>query len=392
MIGRFGTGRPRRLRTQLSLSMTLTAVTALVIFISGMVVFYAYLQESWIDGLHEDNRRTLAALIENERIDPEALTTLVSAFSLSWSEGYATKEITMLILFVMIAVICSIIIGIFVARRISKPIETVTDAALKVAGGSLNFQVRHERGASIEAHDLLQTFNKMTRSLEQAERETAASAAAIAHELRTPLTILRGRLQGLSDGAFEPSQEMLGALIGQVDTLARIIDDLATLSRLTAGQYVPKTALTDLAEEVHTVLTGFAPDLEKEGFTLIQSLEPAITQADPARIRQALSALIENARRYAISGKYIRVETFLKNGHACLKVIDHGPGIAAEDHGRVFDRWWRAETSRTRAEGGSGLGLSVVKAIVLAHDGSVEVSDNVTGSGAVFLIELPVKS
>lgn len=383
--------RPLRLRTQLSLAMVLSAVVTLFVFIGGMLIFYIYLEVSWVESLDEANRKSLETLMQSGEIDPEALTTLVAVFSSSWAQDYGGTEVYFLFLFAALAIICSIIIGIIVARRISRPIEAVTDAAVKVSSGTLSFQVPEQPHASSEASDLMQTFNKMTRAIEQAERESAASAAAIAHELRTPLTILRGRLQGVSDGAFEPSTDMLGALIAQVDTLSRIVDDLAALSLLSAGEYQPDTSLVDLADEARTVLVSVKPILEKNGIFLEEKLQPTQVRVEPARIRQALNALLENAVRYAVSGKYLRIETRVADGKAYLSVADRGPGITKKYRNHIFDRWWRAETSRTRAEGGSGLGLSVVRAIVTAHGGRVFVSTNSEDNGgAVFTIELPI--
>ena len=382
----------RRLRTQMSLAMIFTAVISLMIFILGMAVFYTYLRESWVEGLSRANQETLNVLTENGAVDPDALTTLINAFSLSWSEEYADQELRMLIMSVIAAVIASIFVGVFVARRLSRPIEAVTYAASKVARGQYGFKVDQNTGASIEAGDLLKSFNHMTIALEQAERESTESAAAIAHELRTPLTILRGRLQGLGDGAFDPSPEMFTALVAQADTLSRIVDDLGILSRLSSGQFQPEVQPTDLAMEAQAVLTSLAPDLEREGITLIASLKPAPVNADPARIRQALGALIDNVRKYASSGGYVCVETAAENNFAVLRVIDRGPGIAPADRDRVFDRWWRGDTSRGRSEGGSGLGLSIVHAIARAHNGHATATSGPEQKGAVLSIILPLNS
>lgn len=379
-----------RLRTQLSIAMIFTSVTVLAIFIFGMLGFYIYVQERWVQSLSVNNRETLNALIGNESIDSEALTTLINVFSISWGEGYAIKEMTVLLTFVSLAIICSIFIGIIVARRLSQPIESVTHAALEVASGAFNYQLADTLAMSLEAHDLVLSFNKMTHYLESAERESTESAAAIAHELRTPLTVLRGRLQGMSDGTFQTSQNLLDALIGQVDTLSCIVTDLETISRLNSGRFKFERDSVNLADIALSVITSMAPDIENEGVIFEHELQPALVRGDTARIRQALNALVENARQYAASGKLIRVETGISGQSAYLKVRDKGPGISTENRERVFERWWRAEKSRSRVGGGSGLGLSVVQAITRAHSGNVRVLDGPDGKGVTFVIFIPL--
>jgi len=380
----------RRLRTQLSLAMILTAITSLFIFIMGMVVFYLHLQSSWVNGLSQANQDTLNYLIANEEIDAAALTTLVSVFSFSWSGDYANQEVTALFVLTALAVVVATGIGVLFSRRISRPIETLTSAAHQVAGGAIDFQVDQTFTGSVEARDLFDSFNQMTMSLEQAERESTESAAAIAHELRTPLTILNGRLQGLRDGAFEPSEELLNALIAQVDTLSNIVTDLGALSKLGPQLVQLNLETVDLAKEISRVLMSVQPDLAREGIKLGHNLLPVLVRADAARIRQALNALIDNARQYAAQGEYLHVETFAQNHEAYIRITDKGPGIAQKDRKLVFDRWWRGGSSRSRASGGSGLGLSVVKAIIKAHDGTVRVEDGADSKGTAFVIALPI--
>lgn len=379
----------RRLRTQLALSMILTAMVALGIFIVGMTAFYIYVQESWIDGLHEDNRRALTALLDSQQIDPDALTTLIGAFAGSWMEGYGRLEWTFVLALVTVSLVCSILIGVAAARRISKPIETVTEAVARVSAGDLDAAVQPDRRAAAEAVALLRSFNGMTGSLRQAERESGASAAAIAHELRTPLTVLRGRLQGLRDGVFKPSAEGFAVLVAQVETLSRIVDDLDTLSRLTAGQLALERRPIDLANEAETVIAALRPDLEAEGFEIEQIFSPARIDGDPARIRQALAALLDNARQHAQSGRFIRVETGQEPQAAWLRVVDRGPGLADADRERVFDRWWRADASRSREKGGSGLGLAVVRTIARAHGGDAVMETGPRGVGSAFALSFP---
>ena len=178
-------------------------------------------------------------------------------------------------------------------------------------------------------------------------------------------------------------------MIGHVDILSHIVDDLGALSGLISGQFDLETRRIDLGEVALSVVTSFAPDIENDNIVLEHALQPVSVIADPTRIRQALNALLQNARRYAATGRYIRVETRMENQYACLRVTDRGPGIKPSDRQRAFDRWWRAETSRSRAKGGSGLGLAIVKAIAQAHNGNVKITDGPNAQGITVTIILP---
>ena len=381
--------RPTRLRTQVSLAMVFSAMMALTILIVGMIGFYVIMQDHWVSGLTPDNRQTLDALIANDQIDPDALTTLVSVFSFSWTEHYAIAELSALFAFAVLAVISSACVGFIIAKRLARPIETVASAARTVSDGVYETEVEITYGRSSEARDLLTSFNIMTASLKRAELEANGAAAAIAHELRTPLTILRGRLQGLTDGAFEPSHELLTALIGQVDTLAAIVDDLATLTHLTGSHETFEREYVDLADIAQTVVTSLTPDLLAAGMEIETELSSAPASASSDRMRQALNALLTNAIRYASEGRYIKVATGQSGDTVFLRVSDKGPGIPLESQKRVFERWWRADDSRSRERGGSGLGLSVVKAIAEEYNGEATVSNGSNDVGCAFTITLP---
>ena len=381
--------RAARLRTQVSLAMLLSAGIALTILILGMIGFYSYLQQQWVQGLDSSNRETLEALVAREAVDPDALTTLIGAFSLSWADGYIEQELLVLFGFVVISLVSSALIGVIVAGRLSRPIELVAFAARQVTAGSFDAEVEVTVGQSLEALELMCSFNTMTASLKRAELEASGSAAAIAHELRTPLTILRGRLQGIADGAFEPSPDLLLALIAQVDTLSAIVDDLATLTNLTAARGDFERYFVDLADIAHRVLMSVADDINAVGIDLETDLNAAPTNASPERMGQALNALIQNVIRYAADGGYLHVATGRVSEGVFLKVIDNGPGIPVEHRERVFERWWREDESRSRAKGGSGLGLSVVKAIVDAHGGETILSTSPDGIGSDFTIIIP---
>ncbi|MCG8442174.1 MAG: ATP-binding protein [Caulobacterales bacterium] len=376
-----------RLRSQLSIAMIASALVSLAIVIVGLASARYAVETSWYFGQPEAVRSAYEAVFEQAADDADPLVDFVREY-VEWEQAYAWRELLILGGVAALAALVAAVIGVMVARRIARPIEEVAEGARAIAQGRLGAHATETRRASLEAHELVSAFNDMSHALLRADRELTASAAAVAHELRTPLTILRGRLQGLSDGVFEPTPDALKALIAQVETLSHVADDLNALSLMMAGRLTPKVARVDLAEEARAVLAALTPDLESEGFAVEAALRPSIATADPARIRQALNALIDNARRYAASGRFLRVEAGEDDQWAVLRVIDRGPGIAPADRERVFDRWWRAEPSRSREDGGSGLGLAVVRAIATVHGGEARAASHEDG-GAAFTLKLP---
>lgn len=379
--------RRSRLRSQLSRAMVASALVSLSIVVIGLAGIRYVVETNWYSGQSQDVRDAYEAVFEDRPGTADPLEEFVREY-VEWEENYAWRELLMLAGVAALSGLIVVLIGFWVAQRIARPIEEVAEGVRTIAQGRLGGHVEEPAHASLEAQDLVAAFNDMSEELFRADQELTASAAAVAHELRTPLTVLRGRLQGLRDGVFEPTEGSIDALIAQVETLSRITEDLNALSLLMAGRLTPKVSRVDLAAEARSVLEAIMPDLQRDGFTVEHALEPSIACVDPARVRQALTALIENARRYAASGRFLRVEASAEGGWAMIKVIDRGPGIAAEDSERVFDRWWRAEPSRTRQDGGSGLGLAIVRAVAAIHGGEVRAANHEDG-GAEFTLRFP---
>ncbi|MEW9309970.1 ATP-binding protein [Labrys neptuniae] len=284
----------------------------------------------------------------------------------------------------------AVLAGWRLAQSIIRPLKSIAGAVHLIAGG--DFSARAETVETIfgEATSLIADFNTMAARLENAEAELKYSNSAIAHELRTPLTILRGRLQGLSDGVFEPNPEIYGRLILHVDGLARIVEDLRTLGLSGAGKLELKLEKIDLAEEAEAVTSSIEQDLLGVGITVERDLRRAPIIADGERIRQALVAVLDNARRYA-PGSVVVVKTRITTERAFIRCSDNGPGLPHGTESRAFDRFWRSDDSRARASGGSGLGLAVVRAIARAHGGDATIGDN-NGVGTSVEIWFPASA
>lgn len=278
--------------------------------------------------------------------------------------------------------------SVWLSRRIVEPLLEVARAIRAVAAGDLTARANPRIKGFGESASLVSDFNMMAERLERAEAELRFSNSAAAHELRTPLTILKGRLQGVADGVFTLDDNFIGLLIGQVDRMTQIVEDLRTLGLFNAGTLELSVTDTDLAVIARDVVELSAEALASRRMSLQLDLKPAPVSADPARLHQVLLALIDNAMRYAPE-QPLAIATRVEQDKAVLMVTDHGAGLSAEALRHAFQPFWRDEASRARDKGGSGLGLSVVRAIVHAHDGQVR-SENARGHGARFTVVLPL--
>jgi two-component system OmpR family sensor kinase/two-component system sensor histidine kinase BaeS len=310
-------------------------------------------------------------------------------------------------------------LAVMFARRLTRPLRNLTAASEALAAGNLAVRVP---GATIrELDELSGAFNRMAGALATADTQRRQMTADIAHELRTPLSIIRGRLEGVQDGVYEPSPEQVVGLLNETALLERLVEDLRLLALAEAGQLPLYREPTDPRELVTGVVAAFTDQATRQGVVLqIEAADdlPEI-DVDPQRIAQVLTNLVSNALRYTPDGGTIvlsiaqidqtpspkasspsakqsagsrSLDTTVHTASAVLfTILDTGPGIPVEDLPKVFDRFWRSDRSRTRGSGGAGLGLAIVRQIVEAHDGSVSVVSE-PGQGAQFRVLLPVTS
>jgi signal transduction histidine kinase len=231
----------------------------------------------------------------------------------------------------------------------------------------------------------------MAEALEHLDAERRAGAAVVAHELRTPLTILQSRLEAARDGLLPVDDGELATLLQQTGVLSRLVDDLKTLSMAEAGRLRLVVRPVDLGELADRVAAGFRTAATARGVALVVDAAAVTASADPDRVTQVLGNLLDNALHHTPAGGTVRVaveraEVGRSGPEAVLTVADSGPGFPADALGRVFDRFSRADAARSRATGGSGLGLAVVRALVELHGGRVEARN---AGGAQVTVVLP---
>lgn len=276
----------------------------------------------------------------------------------------------------------------FFARKVIIPLNAVASSARKIAEGQLSERVAHHAGEMLETASLINDFNSMADKLEIMSSEMKKWNAAIAHELRTPVTILQGRIQGIRDGVFETNEQQFEILLEQTKGLSRLIDDLRVLSLSDSGQLYLYRETLQLDQLVTETVTLFEDDFRTREITPIIQTEAISAFLDKFRIIQVLTALIGNAIKYADAGQLL-VTCRLSDNQILITVEDEGPGINAKETDKIFDAFYRTDSSRTHEVDGSGLGLAVVSSIIRAHGGNVGYRNSQHG-GSCFEIKLPL--
>lgn len=297
-------------------------------------------------------------------------------------------EMVWLVLTTLAGIALAVVVAVHVAKRILVPLNAVADGIRRVAHGDLTARAAVDDRSMGEAASLVDDFNHLAGQLQRVTEERAFWNAAIAHELRTPVTILRGRIQGLADGVFEPSEAQFRRLLLQVEGLGRLVEDLRAVSLAETGHLALQWQECALSADIREMTEAFREPFAAKGLSIRLDLQAARVQCDPMRIRQALLALLDNACRYAVPGA-VTVRTRERDGKCVLGVEDEGPGVAPELVPHVFEAFRRASTVVESGERGSGLGLAVVAAIAGAHNGAARCV--LTGAGGTrFELEWPL--
>lgn len=283
----------------------------------------------------------------------------------------------------------ALVLGSLLFRQITSPLRGLSQAAQAIAGGELGRRV--EVRSNDEVGRLGRSFNQMAESLAHADIQRRNMIADIAHELRTPLTVIQGNLEALMDGVYDLTPENVAAVHRQTVVLSRLVADLRDLALAEAGQLRLERKPTSLSEVIVQVAESLETHANEKGVTLKvearESLPPV--EADEQRITQVLFNLLSNALRHTAAGGTITTSAEARDDRVLVSVRDTGSGIPPEDLPHVFERFYRADRSRARATGGSGLGLTIAKQIVEAHGGQIW-AQSWLGAGSTFAFSLPL--
>jgi two-component system sensor histidine kinase BaeS len=294
-------------------------------------------------------------------------------------------DLELLMWFLIPAVLGAALVAVLMARPVARDSKRICDAAMRVADGDLSARTGVVRND--ELGEAAEMFDIMVDRLDAVESERALMLSSISHDLRTPLAALRAAVEAIRDGVAADPDLYLSGMERQVRALSSLVDDLQLHSRLVSGTIElqrMRLDLTELADEAMETLRPLAESREVK--LLLEARRRVTVEADGSQLARVIRNLLDNAIRHAPEHSVVLVQVDRNGDRAVLRVIDEGAGFPVEFRDRAFEPFTRADPARDTRTGTAGLGLSIARGIVAAHDGTIGVAD---GPGGVVEIELP---
>lgn len=284
----------------------------------------------------------------------------------------------------VIAIAVAALAALYLGKRTSTSTRALTEAARAMAQGDRGRRV--SVSSADEFGEMASAFNSMADAVEQEDRLRKAFAADVAHELRTPLGILQGQIEGIQDGVLRPDGRTVASLKDEVIRLARSVADLEAMAAAEAATFSMEIEPVSIDEVVNGVLDEFEGRLNEKDVNVHTHLLPARVEGDRTRLHQIVANLLSNAVKFVPPGATVAISTGTSGQEAFIRVSDDGPGIAADDLPRVFDRFFRGSEAKAS---GSGIGLAVARGLAEAMRGTIE-AESAPGEGATFTVRLPL--
>ena len=336
---------------KLPLLWKLLAVNAIAI---GLVMVIVYLSIGYRAADY------FMALMDMYNIDP-TLTHQLFLDAVYRALGWAT----------IVGLLAATLLGYLLTRRLLKPLSQMTRNTARIASG--DYEVKIDANTHDEVGQLARAFNSMAESLEHIQELRKSMVIDVAHELRTPLTNIRGYLEAIQDGIISPDHETIESLHEETLHLAKLVEDILQLARADAAKTHLQRQPTDLHALIEDVLSLFKPQLDEKSIQpeFHRGAHPPEIAVDPQKIAQVCRNLLQNAVQYAPSEGRVRIQTEVSNGEMRISVANSGVGISKDELPYIFERFYRADKSRSRLSGGAGIGLAIVKELVEAHGGHV---------------------
>ena len=295
-----------------------------------------------------------------------------------------------LLLALSIATLAAILVSVFLSRGIVSNVQSITKASKKISKGHYSNRVPVK--SQDELGQLAQSFNLMAEDLEQVESRRTQLIADVSHELRTPLTYIKGAMEALQDGVLPASNETYEQVHQEASRLSRLVDDLQELSRIEAGVIQLDLQPSHIENLTQSVIKRFSPIAKNKNISLDVDLPkslPLVTM-DDSRITQVLTNLVSNAIQYSPQDGKVLISAKPGENEMMVSVSDSGIGIPPEHISHIFTRFYRVDKSRSRnSGGGSGIGLTIAKSLVEAHQGRIWVESPGDLGGSTFSFTLP---
>ena len=288
-----------------------------------------------------------------------------------------------------IAAVIALVMARWLARGMTQPLRDMADAARRMEIG--DYSTRIHTTTRDEVGQLAAAFNRMSRELENLEASRRDLVANVSHELKTPITAIRAHLENLLDGVEQPDPEILEIMLAQSERLGRLVEQLLDLSKLESGEVPLRREEVPLAPLVAQVMSEIEVACADRDVALTSHLPedlPAI-EADPERVHQVLFNLVDNAVRFTPEGGAVRIEAERHDGSVLVSVAETGVGIPEAALPRLFERFYRVDSSRARGDGGTGIGLAIARSVVEAHGGTIR-AESEPGLGSTFTFDLPL--
>lgn len=294
-----------------------------------------------------------------------------------------------------VAFVVAFVISILISYRVVTPVREMMVASQYIAEGNYQerVQVPGDPSRADELAQLAISFNRMAEILDQNEIVRQRLIGDISHELRTPLTVIKGSLEGLIDDVLPADPETYQKIYGEAERISSLVDDLQQISRVEAGVYQLDKKYIEVQELIATVVDRLDQQYDEKGVSLEVDCPPGLPQinVDTHRIGQVLINILGNALQYTSEGGTVKIMAGLEEEEVHFAVQDTGTGIPLEHHPYIFTRFYRVDKSRSRSSGGSGIGLTIAKHFVEAHNGRIWMESEGKDKGSTFTFSLPIR-
>ncbi|EGT4136778.1 HAMP domain-containing histidine kinase [Clostridium perfringens] len=287
----------------------------------------------------------------------------------------------------VLLILASTIMGFIISRSITRPINKLMTKAKYISKGEYDKKIEINTDV-LEINDLINSINNLSQSIKEQENIRKRLTGDISHELKTPLTNIQSHLEAMIDGIWEPTEKRLLSVKEEAERLSSLVSDMQKLNKYDESSIKLKKDNVNISDIICFVIFQFSNLAKSKNIKIEYEKKNINLYCDKDKITQALVNILSNAIRYSNEGSTIFIEERLKDNKVIISIEDQGIGISEEDLKYVFERFYRADKSRTRATGGTGIGLTIVKSIVSSHGGEVKLESKL-GEGSKFTIILP---